>query len=206
MNHQHDFNLIDRLTLLRLAQRHKPGDYLVLDDATLRAALDNTRPLLHAEWRALIDSPLTLKRVGHLLGQSAQSAGISKPQPGSLPAPQAKAIAANDAVFATSTTMLRAAAGVHPAPTLTSDDGRWTITFGRDGARWHMVLTLNPDDQDADVWMAARPTVAVLDGAGNTLLLGELDDDGEVEGPWRPEVAPLAYLASHGGLWQVVRA
>lgn len=195
MNESNGSNLIDRLTMMRLIDRYKSGDYLVLDDATLRAALDNSRPLLRTEWQALLDSPLTLRRARELAHEAkARHAG------------RALAPAANDEAFERSTTLLRVAYGLDPAPTLTSDDGRWRLSFGRDGPRWHVVLSLNPSDRFADVWLQARPTVALLDGAGATLLLGELDEDGEVEGPWRPDSDPLAYLASHGGRWQVVRA
>ncbi|MFS2082984.1 hypothetical protein ACCD01_31145, partial [Telluria sp. Tellsp99] len=51
-----------RLQEALLLARRKDGDRLMLDDATLAAALDGSRPLTSGERAALRASPLTARR------------------------------------------------------------------------------------------------------------------------------------------------
>src|SRR5687767_8706310 len=54
---------LNRLLLERtLLDQPKDNDTLVLDDATLVAALEGARSLTRSQWNALLDSPLTLRR------------------------------------------------------------------------------------------------------------------------------------------------
>ena len=55
-----------RLQEARLVQARTAGDRLMLDDATLAAALDGSRPLTAGERAALQASPLTVRRLRHL--------------------------------------------------------------------------------------------------------------------------------------------
>ena len=186
----------DRLAMDALSQVHKPGDYLVLADRTLNAALDGTRALRQSEWKALLESPLTLRRMRVL-----EAMRLARVQTTAGPVD-----AANDDVWRPSQGLLRAAADMSDGNfSQASEDGRWMLYALKTGAETRLVLKLQAQAEHADIWMAARPEVAVLDGAGNTLLLGALDEDGEVHGPWVQDTDVRSHLAAHGHRWLVER-
>lgn len=200
MNQDFTSTLQDRLALHTMMQTHKPGDHLVLADPVLNAALDGSRPLRQSEWQALLGSALTLRRMQVLEAQRQARAGLAGGAATTLRP------AANDAAWRPSHTLLRAAAGADLSRfTQGSDDGRWMLYALKTGADTRLVLKLQPEAEHADLWLAARPEVAVLDGEGNTLLLGALDEDGELQGPWVHEADLRTHLAAHGHGWRVER-
>jgi hypothetical protein len=179
----------DRLAMEALLRDHKPGDYLVLADAILNSALDGTRPLRQSEWEALLDSPLTLGRMRVL---EARRQGASKPAAVTMQA-------SNDDVLRPSHWVLRAAADVSDGSfSQSSEDGSWMLYAETTGSKTELVLKLQAQSEHADKWMAKRPTVQVLDGAGNELLTGELDKHGEVRGPFMYGTDLRSHLAAHG--------
>jgi hypothetical protein len=115
--------------------------------------------------------------------------------------------AANDPAWTISRALLRAADDGRPAHAIDTDDGFWRLVFLHGAEGWRMVLRLDPDAPFAAELTAATPTVAVLDGRGRTLMLGLLDEDGELAAPWPlPDEAPYASLMAQGGRIEVVRA
>lgn len=181
---------VRRLQEALLLGRRVAGDRLVLDDATLRAALDGSRPLTAGERAALQASPLTARRLRHLVleRRAAQASGPAGAWRGSAG-------------------LLRAASSGgdrDPGP-VTTDDGWWTLHFidgQADG--WRTVLQLAPQAPFAPALLAALAPVRVVDGAGATLLAGRLDADGECEAPWPFAAAPGAHLQAHGARFAVV--
>lgn len=166
----------------RLLLASRSDDGLVLPDATLRAALDGSRPLAPAELAALQASPLTLRRFRHLALTRRQAL-----------APR----------WAGSTGLLRAAdSGTAPAR-LVTDDGHWTLHFVLAEGRWQVILQLDPAAPFASDLLRIAPSLRVTDGAGATLLQGRLDADGECEGPWPCALAPAAHLQAHGAAFSV---
>lgn len=179
-------DLTGRVRAALLLQRRPDGDRLMLDDATLGAALDGSRPLTGAERAALQASPLTARRLRHLaLARRAQASGT-----------------AGGHGWRASTGMLRAAASGVPAAVVT-DDGWWTLHFARAADGWRAILQLAPHAPFAASLLAARPPLRVLDGAGAVILAGALDADGEVEAAWPFAAAPGAHLQAQGAAFRV---
>lgn len=169
----------------RLLLASGSDDGLVLPDATLRAALDGSRPLAPAELAALQGSPLTLRRFRHLALTRRQAL-----------APR----------WTGSAGMLRAAdSGAAPGRLLT-DDGHWTLHFVLEQGRWQVILQLDPAAPFAAELLRSAPLLRVTDGAGAIMLAGRLDADGECEGPWPHPLAPAAHLQAHGAAFTVAPA
>ena len=158
------------------------GDRLMLADAVLIAALDGSRPLRPAERAALQGSPLTTRRLRTLA--------------------LARRAAAND-TWRGSGGMLRAADSGQALLELATDDGCWRLHF-LDGAR--VILQLVADAPFAARLLRESPPLRVLDGAGQELLAGRLDRDGELEGAWPFEDEPAAHLQRHGAVFSVEAA
>ncbi len=161
----------------------KQDDSLVLDDATLLAAANRRAPLTRSQWNALLDSPLTLRRLRHLLEQQQLAQ-----------------------VFRRSTGLLRAADGGSGTSVLTvlqTADGFWSLNFLPAGEGWHMVLRMDPTAPFAADLMRQPQPVQVQDGQGLNLLTGLLDADGELEGPWAPAQPPAEHFAVTGGRFAV---
>jgi hypothetical protein len=169
-----------RLEEARLVQARKPGDRLMLDDATLAAALDGSRPLTAGERAALQASPLTVRRLRHL---SLQRRAASAPWRGSRG-------------------VLRAASSGVPAAVVT-EDGWWTLHFVVVDTGWRAVLQLAPQAPFAPALLAARAPLRVRDGAGAEVLAGRLDADGECEAAWPFAAAPDEHLQAHGARFTV---
>ncbi len=164
-----------RLQAGLLAGRRVEGDRLMLGDAVLLGALDGSRPLTAGERAALQASPLTTRRLAVLAqGRRARSA------------PPA---------WRGSAGMLRAADSGAPFEALVTDDGAWRlhVVAGR------AILQLDPESSLAATLLRAPQTLRVRDGAGNTVLEGPLDPDGECEGPWPFAEGPAQHFMRHGG-------
>jgi hypothetical protein len=176
-----DRKLQERLLIAPRAE----DDRLMLGDAVLFAALDGSRPLTAGERVALQASPLTLRRLRQLALE--RRAGL---------------VPANDAQWKGSAGMLRAADGGTLAE-LATDDRCWTLHFvGRDGD-WRVILQLAADAPFAERLMREQPLLRVLDGAGQVVLQGRLDSDGECEGAWPFAGAPARHFQQAGAAFSV---
>jgi hypothetical protein len=169
-----------RLQEALLLDRRQPGDRLMLDDATLAAALDGTRPLTAGERAALQASPLTARRLRHLA--LAKRARGGNRESGS---------------WRGSRGVLRAASS-GAVDAVVTEDGWWTLHFVDAGASWRVVLQLAPQAPFAEALLVARAPLCVRDGAGGTILAGQLDADGECEAAWPFAAAPGDHLQAHG--------
>lgn len=169
-----------RLQEALLLGRRRPDDRLMLDDATLAAALDGTRPLTAGERAALQASPLTARRLRHLALERR----------------------AAHATWRGSRGVLRAAsAGTLDA--IATEDGWWTLHFVAAGGLWRAILQLAPQAPFAEALQVARAPLCVRDGAGATILAGQLDADGECEAGWPFAAAPADHLQAHGATFTV---
>ena len=173
--------LQERLVLGRRVE----GDRLVLGDAVLLAALDGSRPLTAGERAALQASPLTTRRLRTLALARA---------------------AANDHYWQGSTGMLRAADSGAQLAQLVTDDGYWRLHFvGGEGAR-RVILQLAPEAPFAARLLREPALLRVLDGAGQEVLQGRLDLDGECECAWPFAEAPAVHFQRQGAAFSVVPA
>ncbi|MFC0168427.1 hypothetical protein ACFFKC_10065 [Pseudoduganella danionis] len=178
-----------RLQEQLLLARAVPGDRLMLADATLLQALDGSRPLTPAERTALQASPLTLKRFRQLALQRHHAA-----QPGHATG------------WNGSQGLLRAAATATALETLRTQDGYWTLDFVPSEQGWRVILALCADAPFAALAVQQGWRVQVHDGAGQLMLQGALDDDGECEAAWPHAAAPASYLQQHGASFVVTPA
>lgn len=176
--HSDDDTTTRRLQEALLLGRRKPDDRLVLDDATLAAALDGSRPLTAGERAALQASPLTVRRLRRL------------------------ALDRRVAAWRGSRGVLRAASSGTPEAIVT-EDGWWTLHFVAAGGAWRTILQLAPEAPFAEALLVARAPLRVLDGAGATILAGQLDADGECEAAWPFPAAPGIHLQAHGATFTV---
>ena len=166
-----------------LAARRVEGDRLVLADAVLLAALDGSRPLTQGERAALLASPLTARRLRVLADESAMRRRAA-------PMPTA---------WRGSAGMLRAADGGAALDTLVTDDGAWRLHL----VEGRVILQLDPQSQLAALLLRSSQLLRVLDGAGCTVLEGQLDSDGECEGQWPFHEAPAQHFQRHGAGFSV---
>lgn len=97
--------------------------------------------------------------------------------------------------------MLQAAADGDSMPPLDTEDGLCTLRFLQQDGDWRMLLS-SPDLYEKLEQAQAR--VQVLDHAGNILLVGQLDEDAELEGPWPFAGAPREYFEKVGHSIRVV--
>jgi hypothetical protein len=187
-NNERDEMRARRLGAAALLARRVDGDRLVLADAVLAAALDGSRPLTGGERAALQASPLTQRRLRTLALERRVQAGASDAAPA--------------AAWRGSRGLLRAASSAAlEAPV--SDDGCWTLhLLGEQGA-WRLVLQLASGAPFAARVLAARAPVRVRDGAGQVLLEGRLDLDGECEADWPFADPPAVHLQARGALFTV---
>jgi hypothetical protein len=162
-----------------LAGRRVDGDRLVLDDAVLLGALDGSRPLTAGERAALQASPLTTRRLRTLADARRAQAAPRRWQG--------------------SSGMLRAADSGMALDTLVTDDGAWRlhVVDGR------VILQLDPQSPLAATLLRDGQMLRVRDGAGNTVLEGRLDSDGECEAAWPFAEAPAPHFQRHGARFTV---
>ena len=178
--------LEQRLRERLLVGRRVEGDRLMLDDATLLAALDGSRPLTAGERAALQASPLTARRLRTLAieQRAAQAGEVTAPgwrgSPGRLRAASSGGIEA-----------------------LRTDDGWFTLHLVADGENWRTVLQLAADAPFAPALLAARAPLRVSDGAGRIILEGRLDADGECEAAWPFAAPPASHLQAAGAAFRV---
>jgi hypothetical protein len=151
----------------------------MLDDAVLLGALDGSRPLSAGERAALQASPLTARRLRSLADALRTQA---RPQ-----------------VWQGSSGMLRAADSGLALDTLVTDDGIWRLHV----VESRVILQLDPQSPLAATLLRAGQVLRVRDGAGNTVLEGALDSDGECEGPWPFAEAPAPHFQRHGARFTV---
>ncbi|MES2152006.1 MAG: hypothetical protein V4508_19690 [Pseudomonadota bacterium] len=156
------------------------SDRLMLADAVLAAALDGRRALTASERAALQQSPLTLRRLRQL--------SIERRVP---------------AAWQGSDGLLRAASGGAQLTGLVTDDGCWTLHLVEQDGRWQVILALAAHAPFAARLLRERPTLRVLDGAGATVLQGQLDADGECESAWPFMNAPGPHFQQHGAGFRV---
>ncbi|MGI4718952.1 MAG: hypothetical protein ACRYGO_03695 [Janthinobacterium lividum] len=168
-----------------LAGRRVDGDRLVLADEVLLGALDGSRPLSAGERTALQASPLTARRLRTLAQQRSR--------PHSRQAPQASA------GWRGSVGVLRAADSGAAFQAIVTEDGAWKLHVV--GGR--MILQLDPASVLAPALLRAGPALRVRDGAGNTVLEGRLDPDGECEGPWPFAQGAAQHFQQHGARFMV---
>jgi hypothetical protein len=175
--------LARRLQERLLLERRVDGDRLVLGDATLMAALDGSRPLTAGERAALQASPLTARRLRQLALERRASVG-------------------DGAGWRASQGRLRAASS-GAIDALRTDDGWFTLHVVADGGGWRTILQLAADAPFAPALLAARAPLRVRDGAGNTILEGRLDADGECEAAWPFAEPPASHLQAHDASFAV---
>ena len=90
--------------------------------------------------------------------------------------------------------MLRAADGCAQLGVLVTDDGAWRLHIV-DG---QVILQLDPQSPLAAQLLRGGRFLRVRDGAGATVLEGQLDNDGECEGPWPFAEAPARHFQHYG--------
>lgn len=170
------------------------GDRLVLADAVLLAALDGSRPLTGGERAALQASPLTTRRLRTLALERRAAAASA-------------ATAAESGAWAGSSGMLRAADSGASFAALATDDGWWRLHVveakGAATGALRVILQLLPEAPFAASLLREATLLRVLDGAGNEVLSGRLDLDGECEGAWPFAEAPGAHFQRHGATFAV---
>jgi hypothetical protein len=182
-----------RLQERLLLDRRVEGDRLMLDDATLTAALDGSRPLTAGERTALQASPLTLRRLRRLAieRRAAQAGAADRPGGQSVVSP-----------WRASHGRLRAASGGE-IDALRTDDGWFILHLVADGPGWKAILQLAAEAPFAPALLAARAPLRVRDGAGRTILEGRLDADGECEAAWPFRESPADHLQAAGAAFAV---
>jgi hypothetical protein len=172
-----------RLQERLLLERRVDGDRLVLADATLLGALDGSRPLTAGERAALQASPLTTRRLRQL-------------------AIEGRAARAGIAGWRGSHGRLRAASS-GSIDALRTDDGWFTLHLVAGSGGWRTILQLAADAPFAPALLASRAALRVRDGAGNTILEGRLDADGECEAAWPFADPPATHLQAHDAAFAV---
>jgi len=188
-----DLTQLNSQLLDKIMFAHKEGDWLVLGDNTLRAALAKTRPLTRNEWNALMASPLTLRRLRYLVHERE----AAKCQPD-------LSQAANDDQWFGSEGLLKAAMSDDAAPPLATLDEAWTLLFLKGATGYRMVLKLDPNARFAASLLAAQTELVVLDAAGKALMQGTLDEDGELHGDWLfPDTSPYAHFQASGNSFTI---
>ncbi|WP_426194933.1 hypothetical protein [Massilia sp. DWR3-1-1] len=170
-----------RLAAAALLAPRVAGDYLLLDDAVLRAAIDGSGPLSAGELAALAASPLTLRRFRQL-ALSARAASRTVPGAG----------------WHASVGLLRAADSGAALITVETDDRHWALHFLAQDGHWQVVLKLDAGAPFAARLLAGGAVLEVRDGAGAMILQGALDRDGECEQAWPFDEDPAPRLQRHG--------
>lgn len=180
-------NLAQKLDLSLILGRSRDDDRLMLDDETILAALDGSRPLLVEEREALQRSPITLMRFRNL----------------ALQVRTRKSGAANDEQWQRSHGMLRAAASGDIVLSLSSDDHYWKLDFVPEDEGWQFILSLDVNAPFANQLLSDDKLLRVLDGNDGLLLEGRLDADGECEVRWPHATEPGRHLQQAGARFRI---
>lgn len=200
-----------------LATRRKLDDDVLFDDADLVKHIDGTQPFDEAEWRAVLASPLTLRRLD-ALAEALSTQRTAPPQEQAM-APRSPLVEAAKASVALAqglgqrlqqhvvdwfTPSAGHWAGAHMreqgAMAIVTSDERWKLSVlpaVTSGVRARLVLQLNPEDPWVKLW-ADDIQVQVLDHHGQVLLQGRLDEDNQLSGEWPLQAEPAPYLAARG--------
>lgn len=186
-----------KVVLAAFSVQRLPGDRMVLSDDVMEAALEGRKCLQPTQWQALLSSPLTLCRLRYLEG--CRLAALSRH--GRVNEVDDGRVSRYELLAATST---------ETDISLYSPDGRWALHALTTRTVTRLLLQLLPQAEDGIASTASRPVpgdeVAVLDGAGFTLLMGRLDADGELEQVWNQPLDLQSRLVRYGRSWSVVRA
>jgi hypothetical protein len=183
------------LTQRTLFRRFKPGDWVVLEDEALMGALNGTEPLMEDELRAVLDSPLTLRRARvlfeHMVAQRNR-----------------RDTAANDDDFwQGSVGYLRAAESDVKAETLRSENKVWSLGFLAEREGWRVVLKADLLDHPRVLALIdAGVELRVTSANGAEVLRGTLDESGELEGGWLFDADPYPWFMAQGGSFKVQEA
>lgn len=172
--------------LERMFLRPQENDDLVLDDATLLAALENRQPLSREQWQAMMDSPLTLRRFRILAHRR-----------------QARLEAANDFLWSESEGMRLAADSGEEVDVLRTQDGFWSLHFLQEAEGWLVVLKLDAAAPYANGLLTQQVKLEAVIGDGVSVLAGQLDASFEVEASWPFAETPLERLRRAGGRFVV---
>lgn len=183
-------SFLSHIAVNGLLKRYKSNDYLVLDDSALQAAIDGSQPLSQIEWDALVNSPLTLRRL-IVLATRAERNGVVRTD------------AANDEFWSGSHGLLLAADSGNVAPALSTENGWWRLVFLPAEKGWSVVLKLNADAPFRAALNDGKLAITVIDGRDQCVLSGILDGDGELQMPWPIAVDPYPYLMAAGGHFKV---
>lgn len=191
--------LVRALVAKDLSMHHKDEDWLVLSDEVLREALSGAIPLSREEMTALMDSPITLRRMQIL---EAERLAAHK---------DSEVLAANDDSWFGSCGMLLAADSGVTSLSLHTDDMLWMLKSVPAGEGCNLILQLNlkhpQDDKRAQAAkiLASCTELAVFDGADVLVMDGVLDADGELEKPWPlPSESPYEHFMAAGGKFTVL--
>lgn len=160
--------------------RRVDDDRLMLADTVLQQALDGSRPLTAGERAALQASPLTLRRFRHL------------------------ADARRPLAWRGSRGLLRAADSGAALDLLRTDDRMWSLHFVDADGALRVIVQLDPEAAGAAQVLQDRPALLVRDGAGQIVLEGVLDADGECEGSWPFDAPPSTHFQQHGARFEVI--
>lgn len=185
--------LVRALVSKDLSMHHKDEDWLVLSDEVLRAALSGAIPLNREEMTALMDSPITLRRIQIL---EAERLAAHK---------DVKVLAANDDSWFGSCGMLLAADSGVTSLSLHTDDMLWMLKSVPSGVGCNLILQLNIKQPQAAKILALGTELVVFDGADVLVMDGVLDADGELEKPWLlSSESPYEHFMAAGGKFTVL--
>jgi len=181
--------------------KHPPGDALLLDNRQLLEILDGERRISLEERQAILNSPMTLRRM-FALAEALLS--------GSKTLSTSRVLAANDSWFASPLQLLAADSGNSDTFALTDENGWWNLAFPQTKDGWLIELEMHEDAPLSDMLDDKLPTgatqrsVAIVDGAQRTLLLGQLNFNRILSAPWPLLDAPRDAITQAGGLKVIV--
>lgn len=183
-------NELETRLLERIFLHPREDDDLVLDDATLLAALEDRHPLSNEQWQAMMASPLTLRRFRILTHRR-----------------QARTDAANDIAWSASEGLRLAADTGDEVDVLRTQDGFWSLHFLKedeaDDGGWLVVLKLDTAAPYANDLLTHQSKLEAVIGDGASVLTGQLDGSLEIEAPWPFAETPLERLRRAGGRFVV---
>lgn len=197
-----------------LARKVKQADRLVLSDDLIRKAVNGEAKLSVSQYKALLCSPLTLRRAAFLI-RGVHAAGVDTTEhkqtvEDAIFNKFGDLRAANDADFWAGSRFLRIAAdsGVGERSEHLSDNGCWRLIFERLGeSGWLVSLTLVDTETAPESLLAGHLTIQLIDGTGKTWFSGTLDPEADggpsLEHVWKNDVAPEAYFRDQGGRFEV---
>lgn len=85
----------------------------------------------------------------------------------------------------------------HPSM-VSNGKGWWSLIFLLEDGGYQMILKLNNQAPFFEEVICRKIKVSLHDGAGQLLLEGELDEDGELEKTWSLSVNPYDHFLTTG--------